>query len=338
MDNPPEHGVLEEFRLEFQECWQKLPHKAFFLLLLAAWLGLFQFLGNPTLGYIKSASLMRWMLDTYSPTGQYLSGDEAHAVLMPFVVLALFWWKRKELMAVRIKLWSPALLLIIFALFLHLAAFSVQQPKFSVIAMFVGIYGLMGLAWGPHWLKASFFPFFLLGFCMPLGDQAQIITTPLRLLVARIVAAIAHLGVAPDLVREGTQLVGGGGTFNYDVAPACSGIRSLISLLAFASVLGFVSFRTGWKRLVMIASAFPLAVISNVIRISFTVAVAEILGQKAGSMVEQNFGFVTFALAIGLVLLLGHWLRENKNDRAIENKGSVPAAGASGGILKAESP
>src|SRR5262249_2802052 len=109
-----------------------------------------------------------------------------------------------------------------FALLLHLMAFSVQQPKFSVIAMFVGIYALMGLAWGPDWLKASFFPFFLLAFCLPLGDQAQIITTPLQLLVARLVTAIAHLGLAPDLVRQGTQLLGGGGTFNFDVAPACS--------------------------------------------------------------------------------------------------------------------
>src|SRR5712671_5507721 len=206
MDKPPEHGVLEEFRVEFLDCWQRLPNKAFFFLLLAAWLALFQFFGNPTLGYVKSASLIGWMLDAYSPTGDYLSGDEAHAVIMPFMVLALFWWKRKELVAVPARVWTPAILLITLALMLHLAGFSVQQPKASVIALFVGIYGLMGLAWGPAWMRASFFPFFLFAFCMPLGDQAQIITTPLRQLVARMVTAIAHLGLSPDLVRQGSQL------------------------------------------------------------------------------------------------------------------------------------
>src|SRR5262249_6619862 len=162
--------------------------------------------------------------------------------------------------------------------------------------LFAGIYGLMGLAWGPAWLRASFFPFFLLAFCMPLGDQAQIITTPLRLLVARLVAGIAHIGLAPDLVRQGTQLIRGAGTFNYDVAPACSGIRSLVTLLALTSVYGFVSFHALWKRLLIIASAFPLAVIGNVVRISVTVGVAEILGQDAGKWVEQKFGLVTFAV------------------------------------------
>jgi exosortase len=330
MENPPEAGILEEFRLEFLACWQKLPNKAFFFLLLGAWLMLFQFFGNPTLGHINSPSLMRWMLDAYSPTGDYLSGEEAHAVIMPFVVLALFWWKRRRLMATPARVWSPALLLIAFALLLHVAAFTVQQPKASVVALFVGIYGLIGLAWGSAWMKASFFPFCLLAFCMPLGDQAQLITTPLRLLVARLVAGIAHLGLAPDLVRQGSQLIGGGGTFNYDVAPACSGIRSLVTLLAFSSVYAFISFSTSWKRWVIVLAGVPLAVIGNVARICFTVAVAEVLGQNAGKTVEQNFGLVTFAVAIGLLLALGHWLREPESPSA----GAGPR-GDSGNELKA---
>jgi exosortase len=310
MDTPPENGLLEEFRLEFRDCWQKLPNKGLFFVLLFAWVALFQFIGNPTLGYVNSPSLMRWMLDAYSPTGDYLSSDEAHAVIMPFVVLVLFWWKRKELLAVPMKLWGPGLLLLAACLLLHIGGFALQQPKISVIALFAGLYALMGLVWGPVWLRTSFFPFFLLAFCMPLGDQAQSITTPLRHLVARIVTGIAHLGLAPDLVRQGTQLVGAGGTFNYDIAPACSGIRSLATLLAFTSVFAFVSFQSNWKRWVIIASAFPLAVIGNVSRISFTVAVAELFGQNAGKWVEQKFGFVTFAVAIVLVFALGHWLRE----------------------------
>src|SRR5262245_53084638 len=57
MEEKPINGVLEDFRISFLECWQKLPNKAFFFLLLAAWMLLFLFLGNPTLGYVKSASL-----------------------------------------------------------------------------------------------------------------------------------------------------------------------------------------------------------------------------------------------------------------------------------------
>ena len=74
------------------------------------------------------------------------------------------------------------------------------------MGFFLGLYGLTGLAWGRHWLKASFFPFFLLVFCVPVGEFAVPLTLPLRLLVSRIVEIIAHLGLAPDLIRDGTQL------------------------------------------------------------------------------------------------------------------------------------
>ncbi len=95
------NGILEEFRVAFLDCWHRLPNKGFFFILLAAWLTLFQFLGNSTLGYIhsRSPSLYRWMLDAYDPAGKYLRSDDGHGVIVPFVVLALFWWKRKALLS-----------------------------------------------------------------------------------------------------------------------------------------------------------------------------------------------------------------------------------------------
>jgi exosortase len=304
------NGVLEEFRIEFLECWHKLPNKALFLVLFAAWLALFQFFGNPTLGYVKSASLMRWMLDAYHPAWQFFDSDDGHGVLVPFLVLLLFWIKRKELMGADIRAWPPALALIGFALALHVGAFMIQQPKISIIALFGGIYGLMGLAWGPQWLRRSLFPFFLLVFCIPLGTQGQTITTPLRHLVAIIVTAIAHLGIAPDLIRQGTQLMDADQSFMYDIAPACSGIRSLMVLLALTTIFGFLMFKTTWRRLLTVLAAFPLAVMGNVIRLTFTVLVAEMFGHEAGKNVEQKAGFVTFAVALVGVFLIERWLRE----------------------------
>ena len=131
--------------------------------------------------------------------------------------------------------------------------------------------------------------------------------------MAKIVAGIAHLGLAPGLVRQGTMLFDAQSAFHYDIAPACSGIRSLVTLLALTTIYGFLSFKTTWKRVVMVAAAFPLAVIGNVARLTFTVGVAETFGQDAGSWVETKFGFVTFAVALGCVLLLGHWLRERNH-------------------------
>src|SRR6267378_3788753 len=119
-DLAPANEIRKGFRFAFLDCWHRLPNKAFFLILLAAWLGLFHFLGNSTLGYLhsRSPSLFRWLLDAYDPAGNYLRSDDGHGVLIPFVVLALFWWKREELLGQKLRTWSPALLLVGFALVL----------------------------------------------------------------------------------------------------------------------------------------------------------------------------------------------------------------------------
>ena len=64
-----------------------------------------------------------------------------------------------ELLAVPKAHCWPALLLVIFALLLHVGGYLVQQTRVSVVAFFLGLYGLMGLTWGLRWLRASFFPF-----------------------------------------------------------------------------------------------------------------------------------------------------------------------------------
>ena len=76
---------------------------------------------------------------------------------------------------------------------LHILGYALQQPRISIVALFTGIYGLMGLAWGREWLRKSFFPFFLFVFCIPLGGQAKFITVPLQLLVSWLVAVAAHI-------------------------------------------------------------------------------------------------------------------------------------------------
>src|SRR5689334_5257053 len=173
MDKQPTDGILEEFRIEFLKCWHRLPNKGFFFVLLAAWLVLFQLIGNSTLGYVRTTSLLGWMWNAYNPPVEVRDVDDSFGAVVPLVVLGLFWWKREKLLALPLKTWWPALFLIGLGLFTHVLGYAVQQPKLSVIGLFVGIYGLMGLAWGPAILRQSFFPFCLFAFALPLGTQAQ---------------------------------------------------------------------------------------------------------------------------------------------------------------------
>jgi exosortase len=286
--------------------WRVLPNRAFFFILAAIWVTLFVFFGNSTFGYVNSTSIFWWAFDIYTSP----NSDGQYGLLIPFVVLVLYWWKRKELVAQPPGLWAPGILLFGAGLLTHLLGYVVQQPRLSYIGFFIGLYGLTGLAWGKSWLKASLFPFFLLTFCIPAGGTDWL-TLRMRLLVAWIVTGIAHLGLAPDLIRDGTQLFDADHTFGYEVAAACSGIRSLTALLALMTIYGFVTFKSPWKRGVMILAAFPLAIIGNVARLCFTIMVAEVGGQGAGKAVETNAGYITFVVAIGCAYFLSRWLEKS---------------------------
>jgi exosortase len=239
------------------------------------------------------------------------TGD-GHGWLIPPVVLALFWWKRDKILAAPNRMWWPGMVLLAGALVLHTVGYIIQQPRVSIVALFAGIYALMGLAWGPTWMRLSFFPFFLFGFCVPISSISLVITFPLRLLVAKLVVLICNPILGMHLVREGTQLTNSLRTYAYDVAAACSGLRSFIAILALSTIFGFVTFEKGWKRGVMILSAFPLSVAGNVMRMLGIVLAAEVSGQKAGDFVHENFfiSLIPYIPAIGGVILLGKWLRE----------------------------
>ena len=283
-----------------------MPHKAAFGLLLLGWVAFFHWLGNSTFGYRDTASLFGWLQYCYSRT------EEEHVYIVPFLVGILAWWKREELLRAAKGSWWPAVALLGLAVVLHIIGYVVQQTRISFLAFVVGLYALMGVTWGPGWLRAIFFPFFLLVFCMPLGNSAEMITGPLRMLVAQLSVAISQHALGIDVVRQGSQIFDTARSIQYDVAPACSGIRSLVALLLISTVYGFLCFNKLWKRWLIVLAAFPLAVAGNTLRITTVIIVGKALGQDAGARIEQNFGFVTYAFALGALFAAGYWLREDK--------------------------
>lgn len=295
-----EPGLLEELTA----FWRGLPDKWLFGVLGLAWVVLFHFLGNSTFGYLDTPSLFGWLGYAYQN-----EREDALGPLIPYVVLALLVVKRKELMPLDKGLWWPALTLVVLGLVCHALGYLVQQARISVIAFFVGLYGLTGLVWGRAWLRGTFFPFVLFAFCFPLGTLADRITFPLRMLVSKISVGVADL-LGIEVVRVGTQIMGVDG-FNYDVAPACSGIRSLMALLALTTIFSFLTLQTGWKRGLMIAMAVPLAVLGNVARVAGVIIVAQAFGQDAGTRFHDGAGFVTFMVALGCILGLARLLRDS---------------------------
>src|SRR5215207_504957 len=118
--NSPEEkpGFMEEWR-EFSAA---IPHKGLFAILAAAWVALFHFYGNSTLGYGGlTPSAFSWLRLIYSN-----DVDESLAMYVPVVVLALLWWKRQELIRVEKRIWWPGLVGFGLAVLLHVAGYVIQ--------------------------------------------------------------------------------------------------------------------------------------------------------------------------------------------------------------------
>jgi exosortase len=310
------------FREEFVYCWQHMPYKGMFLGLFGAWLALFWFLGNPTLGYVDSPSIYGWLGWMYDR-----SADDSHGALIPIVVLILFWLKRKELLDVPKEPWWPGVILLMLALALHVLGYTIQQAQVCAVAFFAGIYVLTGVTWGFCWLKATFFPFFLFGFAVPTANVLVALTLPLRVYATTITAGLCHAVLGIDVVQQGTCILDSMGRYQYEVAAACSGIRSLTAMTAITLIYGFMAFKKPWQRILIIGSAVPLAVLSNVVRLSSIIIAAEAFGQKAGNWVHHSWwlSLLPYIPAIAGMLVLGHLISRPWAHRKTGARSFVPA-------------
>ena len=323
-------GRVKTIAVECCEFWRSLPDKGVLLALFAVWLVFFQFLGNSTLGYVNTRSLFGWWywvntrgldgVDAWQAVNRFLNADEAHVWFVPFVILGLLWWKRRELIAVPKRPGWSALVLFAVAILFHILGYITQQTRISLVAFFLGGYALTGLVWGGSWLRATFFPLFLLVFCIPLGNSTEYVTFPMRLVATRISTFLAQNFFGIDVIQKGTSILEPTGRFQYEVAPACSGIRSLTAILALATIYGFMQFPKNWQRLLLMGSALPLALIGNVIRLSTIIVAAEAFGQSAGDFVHENaiFSLLPYLPVIVGLMLLGRWLHRFKFAPRIE--------------------
>jgi exosortase len=295
---------VRDFGTEFRSYWTKVPDKGFFLALLAVWCAVFYLFGISSFNFSKTPSLFQWMCNAWDDPMM----DASQGKLIPFVVVILLWVKRRELAETITGWWWPAMVLVGLTLLLHVFGFLAQQPRVSIIALFSGIYCLVGLVWGWKTMKASFFPFVLFAFCMPLGTFVESLTLPLRLIMTKITYFVCNGGLDIPLIRDGTTLIDPTGKINYDVAPACSGIRSFVALLAVTTIFSVLTFRTTWKRAAIVAMTIPLVVLCNVIRLATIILATQAINKQAGLFVHEWFGFVTYMLAIVCLMGVAHLL------------------------------
>jgi exosortase len=300
---PKKSGSLRD---ELAAAWRSVPHAWTFLLLATAWIVLFNFLGNSTLGYVNTPSLFGWWewMQTRAP-------EDAHTFFVPLVSAYLIWHRRQDFAAIQSRVWWPGLVVFLGGIFFHIVGYAIQQTRLSVIGFIGGLYGIGTVLWGPRWMRAALIPAMLLGFCVPLGQAAEPLTFPLRLMATNIAATLCRTLLGIDVIQQGNLLLDAAGSYRYEVAAACSGIQSLTAILALALIYSGLNGMSLFRTALLVLTGVPMAIVANVVRLLMIVMAAEAFGQSAGDYVHHSgpFSLLPYVPAIAGLLLVGRWLK-----------------------------
>lgn len=229
--------------------------------------------------------------------------DYKHGFLVPVFAGYVLWRERDRY---RTMLFAPnnwGIAVIFFAIALLLGGTLGADAFISRVSLGVLLAGMILYLCGMKILRGLALPLGYLAFMIPLPLLLyNQITFPLQLLASRIAASLIELTAVP-VFREGNIL--SVPHYSAEVAVACSGIRSLLSLLAFSVAYGYLAGSSRSVRLALLALTIPLAVLANAARITLT----SLIGYKFGPSWAEGFahlfsGWLVFLFALLLLIPL----------------------------------
>jgi exosortase len=223
----------------------------------------------------------------------------SHGFLVPLFSGYLVWQRQDELQRLRAKgSWLGLIILLggIGALILGDIGAEHFLTKSSFIIV---IAGLILFHLGADIFRVLSFPLAYLFFMIPLPALVfNAVAFPLQGLAAQNATWVLDLLGVPVL-RDGNVIHLSHITLG--VTEACSGIRSLISLIALAVAWAYWTLPGVWPRLVLVSAAVPITIVANAIRVVLT----GLIGQRFGVEHAQGFFHVFEGWVIFLVAFVG---------------------------------
>jgi exosortase len=229
-----------------------------------------------------------------------------HGFFVPLFSGYILWHQRERWTKSEIEPSNFGLLVMLGAvalLFIGSLGAELFTSRFSLLVLIAGI--ILFLA-GWKMLRAVAFPLAFLIFMIPIPVIIyNQITFPLQLIASRLATVWLEL-VGVPVLRDGNVLVLS--NFSLEVAEACSGIRSLMSLIALAVAYGHLAESRRWVRYALVVLMVPSAIVTNAMRIMGAGVLAHKFGpQAAEGFLHQFSGWVVF-LATLVLIFLCHWI------------------------------
>ncbi|HUQ34292.1 MAG TPA: exosortase [Pyrinomonadaceae bacterium] len=281
----------------------------------------------------------------------------SHGLLIPLIIGYILWSERERFARVEPRpslLWGG--LLVTFALLSLWVGTAGAELYVQRLALVVMLAGIAVYFWGWRLLRLLFVPLGLLLLAIPIpAILFNKIAFPLQLFASRCAVWAMRLFDIPVL-RQGNVIElmprGARETKKLEVVEACSGIRSLMTLVTLAVVFayftrpksdGSVGGGSGsllrrvksygfWRSIILVASAVPIAILTNALRVSGTGVLAHYYGTEVADGFFHSFsGWVVYIVAFLLLFAVG-WLLDRPGKWGKGGKGGGKSAAAAQGV------
>ncbi|WP_244501941.1 exosortase/archaeosortase family protein [Terriglobus roseus] len=233
----------------------------------------------------------------------YVLPDFSHGFLIPIFVGYLVWARSKKLQEIAVSPTWLGLWLLLPGLALLLLGVLGSELFLARLSFLLVASGMIWLLAGGRMLMALRLPLAVCLLAIPIPQVIfNQVALPLQLLSSWAASAVLPLFHVP-VFREGNIIRLP--SISLEVAEACSGIRSLMSLFTLAVLYGYFAERSNARRWILIACSVPVAVCANMLRIVGT----GLLVQQRGAEVALGFfhefsGLLMFLFSLVLLLIL----------------------------------
>jgi exosortase len=231
------------------------------------------------------------------------SEEYSHGFFILPIAVYIIWNKRKNLSEIQMSpsLWGLAI--VIFSLTLYLASHFADMLTLESFTLILTIFGIILYLLGFGIFKELFFPLFFLLLMIPIPAQIYSASTiPLQLFVSKISVWAASLFGLP-IYREGNIIHLPERTLQ--VVQACSGLRSMISLLTLSLVFGYLTLKSNYLRAALFFVGIPVAIFVNIIRVFIMIIVIYYFDfDLTTGTIHTIYGLSIFLIALLMLYLI----------------------------------
>jgi exosortase len=241
----------------------------------------------------------------------YQDDNYSHGFLILPIAAWLIWRKRNELAETPTKMNNLGLLMAIGSLFLLIAG-TAGAEYFTARVSFVGLlFSLCLYFFGWQFTRKIWFAFFFMLFMIPIPYVIYYAATfPMQLLASKVAGVVLN-AIGLPLIRQGNILHIP--NYTLEVAEACSGIRSLFSLLALGALFAYFTQDNKIKAVFLFLATVPIAIAGNVFRVTVTALGAHTVSIKfAEGTLHEISGLIVFVFSLILLFALGAILKWEK--------------------------